>query len=185
MGTPGVMKLFEVVHAKHGTLPWAKLFEPAIALAESGFPISPRLYTMIAGTAARLCTQKAAAAYFLKAGTCEAKDEGTLLKNPELAATLRTLASGGAKAFYSGPIAEAMVDAVRSHPTNPGRLTLAGPRRLHAERANARVRRVSRLPPLRHAAAQLGRYCGAADARHSPALRRGVASPPIRPTRFT
>ena len=125
VGTPGVMKLFEVVHAKHGTLPWAKLFEPAIALAESGFPISPRLYTMIAGTAARLCTQKAAAAYFLKAGTCEAKDEGTLLKNPELAATLRTLASGGAKAFYSGPIAEAMVDAVRSHPTNPGRLTLA------------------------------------------------------------
>ena len=125
VGTPGVMKLFEVVHAKHGKLPWAKLFEPAIALAESGFPVSPRLYTMIAGTAARLCTQKAAAAYFLKAGTCEAKDEGTPLKNPELAATLRALASGGAKAFYGGPIAEAMVDAVRSHPTNPGRLTLA------------------------------------------------------------
>jgi len=125
VGTPGVMKLFEVVHAKHGKLPWAKLFEPAIALAESGFPVSPRLYTMIAGTAARLCTQKAAAAYFLKAGTCEAKDEGTPLKNPELAATLQALASGGAKAFYGGPIAEAMVDAVRSHPTNPGRLTLA------------------------------------------------------------
>jgi gamma-glutamyltranspeptidase/glutathione hydrolase len=125
VGTPGVMKLFEVVHAKHGKLPWAKLFEPAIALAESGFPVSPRLYTMIAGTAARLCTQKAAAAYFLKAGTCEAKDEGTPLKNPELAATLRALASGGAKAFYGGPIAEAMVDAVQSHPTNPGRLTLA------------------------------------------------------------
>ncbi len=82
VGTPGVMKLFEVVHAKHGTLPWAKLFEPAIALAESGFPVSPRLYTMIAGTAARLCTQKAAAAYFLKAGTCEAKDEGTRSRIP-------------------------------------------------------------------------------------------------------
>jgi gamma-glutamyltranspeptidase/glutathione hydrolase len=119
VGTPGVLKLFETVHARHGKLPWAKLFEPAIALADSGFPISPRLFTMIAGTAARLCSQKPAAAYFLEPGTCEAKAEGTLLKNPDLAATLRTLASGGARAFYSGPIAEAIVDAVRSHPTNP------------------------------------------------------------------
>jgi gamma-glutamyltranspeptidase / glutathione hydrolase len=125
VGTPGILKLFELAHGKHGTLPWATLFEPAIALAEDGFPISPRLHTMIAGTADRLCAQKAAAAYFLKPGTCEAKDEGTLLQNPEFAATLRTLAGGGAQAFYSGPIAEAIVDAVRTHPTNPGRLTLA------------------------------------------------------------
>ena len=124
VGTPGVMKLLELVHQKHGKLPWAKLFEPAIARAEQGFAISPRLYTMIAGTAARLCTQKAAAAYFLEPGGCAAKAEGSLLKNPELAATFRALAAGGAKAFYSGDIALAMVDAVRSHPTNPGRLTL-------------------------------------------------------------
>jgi gamma-glutamyltranspeptidase / glutathione hydrolase len=125
VGTPGILKLFELVHGKHGTLPWATLFEPAIALAEDGFPVSPRLHTMIAGTADRLCAQKAAAAYFLTPGTCEAKAEGTLLKNPEFAATLRTLAAGGAKAFYHGPVAEAIVDAVRTHPTNPGRLTLA------------------------------------------------------------
>jgi gamma-glutamyltranspeptidase/glutathione hydrolase len=125
VGTPGILKLFELVHGKHGTLPWATLFEPAIALAERGFPISPRLHTMIAGTAARLCAQPAAAAYFLKPGTCEAKEEGTLLQNPEFAATLRSLAAGGAKAFYSGPIADAIVGAVRTHPTNPGRLTLA------------------------------------------------------------
>ena len=124
VGTPGVMKLMELVHQKHGKLPWAKLFEPAIVRAEEGFAISPRLHTMIAGTATRLCTQKAAAAYFLKPGGCEAKDEGSLLKNPELAATFRALAAGGAKAFYGGDIAQAMVDAVRSHPTNPGRLTL-------------------------------------------------------------
>jgi gamma-glutamyltranspeptidase/glutathione hydrolase len=125
VGTPGILKLFESVHSKHGKLPWATLFEPAITLAERGFSISPRLHTMIAGTAARLCTQKAAAAYFLKPGTCDAKDPGTLLQNPEFAATLRTLAAGGATAFYSGAIAEAIVEAVRTHPTNPGRLTLA------------------------------------------------------------
>jgi gamma-glutamyltranspeptidase/glutathione hydrolase len=125
VGTPGILKLFELVHGKHGKLPWATLFEPAIALAEQGFPISPRLHTMIAGMSARLCTQKAAAAYFLKPGTCDAKDEGALLQNPEYAATLRTLAAGGATSFYSGPIADAIVDAVRTHPTNPGRLALA------------------------------------------------------------
>jgi gamma-glutamyltranspeptidase/glutathione hydrolase len=125
VGAPGILKLFELVHAKHGKLPWATLFEPAIALAERGFAISPRLHTMIAGTAQRLCVQKAAAAYFLKPGTCEAKDEGAIVQNPEYAATLRTLAAGGANAFYSGPIADAIVDAVRTHPTNPGRLTLA------------------------------------------------------------
>ena len=125
VGTPGILKLFEVVHARHGKLPWETLFEPAIALAERGFPISPRLHTLIAGTAERLCTQKAAAAYFLKAGTCQAKDAGTLLQNAELAGTLRTLASGGASAFYAGPIADAIVQTVRTHPTNPGLLTHA------------------------------------------------------------
>jgi gamma-glutamyltranspeptidase/glutathione hydrolase len=124
VGTPGVVKLLEQAHAAHGTLPWAALFEPAIALAEQGFPISPRLHTMIAGTAERLCAQKAAGAYFLKPGSCEAKPEGALLKNPALAATLRAIARDGAKAFYAGPIAQAIVDAVRTHPTNPGRLTL-------------------------------------------------------------
>jgi gamma-glutamyltranspeptidase / glutathione hydrolase len=125
VGTPGILKLFELVHGKHGKLPWATLFQPAIDLAERGFPISPRLHTMIAGTADRLCAQQAAAAYFLEAGTCEAKAEGTRLRNPDLAATLRALAAGGAGAFYSGIIADAIVEAVRTHPTNPGRLTLA------------------------------------------------------------
>lgn len=123
VGTPGVISMMAMVHAKHGKLPWAALFQPAIDLAEKGFPISPRLHTAIAGTAERLCREKAVAAHYLEPD-CTAKDEGTLLKNPELATTLRAIAKGGPKAFYSGPIAEAIVDAVRSHPTNPGRLTL-------------------------------------------------------------
>ncbi|MGE3471134.1 MAG: gamma-glutamyltransferase [Vicinamibacterales bacterium] len=123
VGTPGVVSMMAMAHAKHGTLPWAALFQPAIDLAEKGFPISPRLYTALAGTAERLCREKAVAAHYLKPD-CTPKDEGSLLKNPELAATLRAIAKDGPKAFYSGPIAEAIVNAVRSHPTNPGRLTL-------------------------------------------------------------
>jgi len=125
VGTPGVIRLLEHVHREHGVLPWAALFAPAIALAEEGFPVSPRLHTMIAGTAERLCAQPAARAYFLKPDTCEALDEGTRLRNPELAATFRAIADGGAAAFYTGAIAQAIVDAVRTHPTNPGRLSMA------------------------------------------------------------
>ena len=124
VGTPGVVRLFERVHRAHGVLPWAALFDPAVALAERGFPISPRLHTMTAGTAERLCAQPAAAAYFLKPDSCEAREEGSLLRNPELAATFRAIAAGGADAFYTGSIAQAIVDAVRSHPTSPGRLSL-------------------------------------------------------------
>jgi len=124
VGTPGVVSMMAMAHAKHGRLPWAALFQPAIELAEKGFPISPRLYTTLAALAKRMCSQKAVAAHYLTPD-CTPKEQSSLLKNPELAATLRAIAKGGPSVFYNGPIAEAIVDAVRSHPTNPGRLTTA------------------------------------------------------------
>jgi gamma-glutamyltranspeptidase / glutathione hydrolase len=124
VGTPGLVKMLEMAHQKHGKLAWAKLFEDAIKLSEDGFAISNRMSVSIAGSAARIKAQgEPGASYFLNAdGT--AKAAGTLLKNPELAATLKTIASGGSAAFYSGDIAKAIVDKVKLHPTNPGRLEL-------------------------------------------------------------
>lgn len=122
VGAPGVIRLLERAHARHGKLPWASLFQRAIDLAERGFVISPRLAAMITGTAKTLCQQPVAAAYFLKPG-CRPKLAGETLKNPELAATLRAIATNGAAAFYSGEIADAIVTAVHSHPTNPGLLS--------------------------------------------------------------
>ena len=124
VGTPGLLRMLEAAHKAHGKLPWAQLFAPAIALADAGFAISERMNVSIAGSAARIKAQgEPGASYFLKAdGT--AKATGTLLKNPELAATLRTIAAGGANSFYTGDIARDIVAKVRTHPTNPGRLTL-------------------------------------------------------------
>ncbi len=125
VGTPGLLRMLEAAHKTHGKLPWADLFAPAIALADSGFAISQRMSVSIADSAARIKAQgEPGASYFLKAdGT--AKATGTLLKNPELAATFRAVAAGGANAFYTGDIARAIVAKVANHPTNPGRLTLA------------------------------------------------------------
>jgi gamma-glutamyltranspeptidase/glutathione hydrolase len=125
VGTPGLVRMLEAAHQAHGKLPWADLFAPAIQLAEDGFAISERLQVSIAASAARIKAQgEPAASYFLNADG-SAKATGTLLKNPDLAATLRSIASGGANAFYIGPVAQDMVAKVSSHPTNPGRLTLA------------------------------------------------------------
>ncbi|MCO5357457.1 gamma-glutamyltransferase [Acidovorax kalamii] len=124
VGTPGVLRMLEAAHKAHGKLPWKDLFEPAIKLSEEGFAISPRMSVSIAGSAARIKAQgEPGASYFLNAdGT--AKAAGTLLKNPELAATLRAIAAGGADAFYKGDIAKDIVAKVTSHPTNPGKLAL-------------------------------------------------------------
>lgn len=125
VGTPGLLRMLEAAHKAHGKLPWADLFAPAIALADAGFAISERMSVSIAGSAARIQAQgEPGASYFLQAdGT--AKATGTLLKNPELAATFRAIATGGANAFYTGDIAQDIVAKVSTHPTNPGRLSLA------------------------------------------------------------
>src|SRR5882672_4703576 len=49
VGVPGAMRMLELAHRDHGRLPWAKLFEPAIELAENGFQVSPRLFQLLNG----------------------------------------------------------------------------------------------------------------------------------------
>jgi gamma-glutamyltranspeptidase / glutathione hydrolase len=136
VGTPGLVKMLEMAHQKHGKLPWARLFDEAIQLSESGFAISNRMNVSVAASAARIKAQgEPGASYFLNAdGT--AKAAGTLLKNPEFAATLKSIAAGGSAAFYSGDIANAIVAKVKGHPTNPGLLELAD---LAGYQAKARV----------------------------------------------
>src|SRR5690606_7192303 len=50
VGVPGAVRLMALTHRRHGKLPWADLFQPAITLAEQGFPVSPRLHTLLALT---------------------------------------------------------------------------------------------------------------------------------------
>ncbi len=129
VGTPGVVKMLEDAHRKHGKLPWKDLFAPAIRMSTDGFAISQRLFTLLDGSTA-LRTQQPAASYFYQADPVDPtrlvpKPVGTLLRNPELAASLNTIANGGSAAFYTGPLAQAIVAKVAAHPTNPGRLTMA------------------------------------------------------------
>lgn len=122
IGVPGVVRLLEDLHRQHGKLPWAKLFEPAIRIAEQGFEISQRLHVLLRLEGADSFVPAARRYFFTDGGS--AFPIGHRLKNPAFAATLRAIASGGAAAFYEGPIAQAIVDAVASAPTAPGGMTL-------------------------------------------------------------
>ena len=120
VGTPGLLRMLELAHRRHGRLTWSRLFKPAIELAEQGFPVSPRLHAQIAGNR-DLFAQLSARDYFYPAG--EPAPIGYVLKNPQLADVLRRVANQGVDVFYQGEIAQAIVDAVHAH-TQAGDLSL-------------------------------------------------------------
>lgn len=121
VGAPGLLRMLELAHQNHGRLPWADLFAPAIALAEEGFEISPRLHGLVAKDK-YLMHYEAAETYFYD-GAGAALAVGTKRKNQAFADTLRAVAEGGADAFYKGEIAVDIVNQVRSATGNPGLLS--------------------------------------------------------------
>jgi len=106
VGVPGTPKLLDVVHARYGARDWAGLFQPAIALAEDGFEVTPRLAQSVAQARAieRFAPTRD---YFMPGG--EPIEAGDTLTNPAYAATLRRLQQGRSQPFYDGGIAEAIV----------------------------------------------------------------------------
>jgi gamma-glutamyltranspeptidase / glutathione hydrolase len=168
VGVPGTLRVLELAHQEYGKLPWAKLFEPAIALAQDGFDVSARLHSLIEFDARFLKTDPVAAAYFFGPDE-QARPVGFKLRNPELAAVLRRIAKEGSDAFYKGEVAQAVVSKVQSHPTNPGRLTLADLAGYQAKKrapicfdypAQAHEYRVCGFPPPGSGAIAIGQILG-------------------------
>jgi len=127
VGTPGAVRLLWLAHQKHGKLPWADLFEPAIRLATEGFKVSPKLAEAI-GRDPVLATLPVVQDYFFTKdaeGNRVPLQAGAVLKNPELAETLKIIAEKGADGFYAGTVAQKIVDAVTHVPSLPGTLSLA------------------------------------------------------------
>ena len=122
-GVPGVVRALAMGHAAHGKLPWADLFEPAIALAGNGFVVSPRLAKLLAAQGPDGFSADAKALYFDAAGKPRAA--GDTLKNPALAATFRQLALDGPDAFYTGPIAADMLSALLAAPRIAGDMDIS------------------------------------------------------------
>ncbi len=148
VGVPGVVRMLEAAHRAHGRLPWARLFEPAIALAEQGFAVSHRLHTQLKADV-YLPDDAQARAYFYDAAG-RPHPVGHRLKNPALAAVLRAIAARGSAALHEGPIAADLVARVRGHAANPGLIS----------EADLAGYRAVRRPPMCNDWKQVWRVCG-------------------------
>ena len=150
VGVPGLLRMLEMAHRDHGRLPWARNFEPAIAMARDGFAVSPRLHALVSATP-QLREFDATRRYFHDA---EGRPlaVGARLANPAFAETLRIVANGGADAFHAGPIARDIVAAIAGTGARGGLMTLedlAGyrPSRREAVCTSYRARRVCGMGP--------------------------------------
>lgn len=111
IGVPGALAALAAMHESHGALDWSGLFAPAIALAETGFPVSPRMSASIADALGKgLGDFPVAAGYFLDAAGAPLA-AGTNLRNPAYAETLRQIARSGPPVFYEGPVGFGIIDA--------------------------------------------------------------------------
>ena len=186
VGVPGTVRMLEAAHRQYGKLAWAELFKPAITLAEGGFKVSARLNALLANEK-HLAKDPVAAAYFYDPSG-KPWPVGHVLKNPELAAVLKAIAANGSKALLEGEVAQAIVNKVQKHPTNPGKLTLADlsgyqPRKrapiCHDHSAGGKAYRVCGFPPPSSGAIAVGQILGILANTNAAALplQAGVPAP--------
>jgi gamma-glutamyltranspeptidase / glutathione hydrolase len=113
VGVPGQVAGFYTAWQKYGALPWEALFQPAIRLAEDGFPVTANLVKFIRMEEELLRQFPDSAAIYLPEG--KIPEPGDILKNPDLANTFRLIASEGPDAFYEGQMTQAITEAVRKY----------------------------------------------------------------------
>ncbi|MHA7628405.1 gamma-glutamyltransferase [Corallococcus sp. M7] len=116
VAVPGAVAGYLELLSKHGKLKPAVVLAPAIRLAKQGFWVTPKYQQMAKGRVQCLSRDAEAARIFLvpnAQGTPDVPPVGHLIKQPDLARTLERIAKGGAKAFYAGPVAQAMVKTVQ------------------------------------------------------------------------
>jgi gamma-glutamyltranspeptidase / glutathione hydrolase len=104
VSVPGAVRGWADALQKYGTITLSQALQPAIRYAERGFPVSPRLHVDINGSKKKVAADPELARIFLPNG--EAPPVGSLLKQPELAKTLRAIAASGPDVIYKGAIAK-------------------------------------------------------------------------------
>ncbi|MEO0062202.1 MAG: Gamma-glutamyltranspeptidase precursor [Pseudomonadota bacterium] len=114
IGVPGNLRLAAEAHQRHGKLGWAALFRPAITLAEKGFAVTPRLHDSLASAQDRAALSPAGAALFYDAAG-QPLPTGTVIRNRDLAHTLRRIAKEGPDSFYTGDMADGLAQIVAGY----------------------------------------------------------------------
>lgn len=112
VGVPGTVMGMSLALEKYGTMSLAQVTAPAIKMAQEGFSVTPDLAQSLAGLKRRMAQWPTTAAIFYKNDGSDYQ-VGDILKQPELAHSLRLIAEKGAKGFYEGETAVKIVNAVQ------------------------------------------------------------------------
>lgn len=119
---PASLRAFADIHRDHGRLPWAELVQPAIAYAEEGWAVRPHVCSWWsdggtmgrASNADRLAYTPAARELYCRPDGSP-KQVGDSVRNRDYANVLRSIAKGGADAFYRGEIAVAIAADMKAN----------------------------------------------------------------------
>jgi gamma-glutamyltranspeptidase / glutathione hydrolase len=104
---PGVVDGWSELLSKYGTVPMSRVVAPAIDYSKNGYPVSEIISGQWMGSEPKLAGDRASAATFLPNG--HPPQPGEIFANPKLAATLELIGKYGRDAFYTGPVARAIV----------------------------------------------------------------------------
>lgn len=111
-GIPGEPAALDYLSMQYGNLPLAAALAPAIRYAEQGFPLDEKLRGKLKRRQKAIAASPAAAEIFLSNGKLPATN--TLIRQPDLAWTLKQLAAKGRDGFYRGAVAKKLVKGTRA-----------------------------------------------------------------------
>ncbi|HEU4451266.1 MAG TPA: gamma-glutamyltransferase [Gaiellaceae bacterium] len=177
---PGVPAGLEELWRRFGSLPWRRLVEPALRLARDGVPM-PAAHAACLAMLAPVMTMREGARIYSPTGRLLAS--GELLEQPGLAAAFAVLADEGARSFYEGTMAEALLGLVEERGGVVTRADLAAYRvgwlpTVGTEYAGVRIETRGGLTPLGTTLAGLPPLRGATPGERVLALARLLAAPP-------
>jgi len=118
VGVPGTVRGWHEALERYGTMSFKQVLAPAIDVASKGFTVSETFNHLVTENERKFQQFTSTSQLYLRKG--KAIPAGTLLKNPDLARTYRELGAKGYKAFYQGPLAQAIVSAVNRPPLAEG-----------------------------------------------------------------
>jgi gamma-glutamyltranspeptidase/glutathione hydrolase len=129
VGVPGTVRGWHEALDRYGSMTFKQVLAPAINVATKGFTVNETFSHLVAENERKFQNFTTTSALYLRNG--KAIPAGTVLHNMALARAYREISARGEKAFYEGPMAEAIVEAVNHPPlangknVQPGSMTLA------------------------------------------------------------
>ncbi|XP_060751446.1 glutathione hydrolase 5 proenzyme [Tachysurus vachellii] len=112
IGVPGELRGYAAAHSKFGKLPWNQLFEPVIKLAREGFPVPPYLALLLRHPIITKLVETTSLCQLFCHENKTVFGQGDILRYPKLAETLEIIAKEGVDAFYTGKIAQDLIEDV-------------------------------------------------------------------------